>query len=289
MPSIGKPGQGRPNQFSKIKMAQKQSSTLGKSAKPESVGDELNRLTGLKTSSKKFVDQKKHNQMGKDGFLKLLTHQLKNQDPFKPQDQKQFASELAQFSQLEQLSNVNNKLENLNRNGPGQSKFHGASFLGKEIITNGTSVKVSEAGEKIDLPFHLAKPAAKAIVRVYDNKNQLIKQMNLDTRGAGQQSVTWNGSQEDGFEAAKGIYRFEVRAWDENFNEFKAETKARGLVTSVSFENGETILEVDGKKKVFLRDVDSFKLPQEHKSPVSHEQLQKTANDAYNKNQEVLN
>ena len=49
--------------------------------------------------------------MGKDEFLKLLTVQLKNQDPMNPMEQGKMAAELAQFSQLEQLSNLNTSFD----------------------------------------------------------------------------------------------------------------------------------------------------------------------------------
>ena len=78
--------------------------------------------------------------MGKDEFLKLLTVQLQNQDPLKPVDQKKFAADLAQFSQLEQLANMNTKLDSMNENVPVESKFYGASFLGKIVTTSGSTI-----------------------------------------------------------------------------------------------------------------------------------------------------
>lgn len=49
--------------------------------------------------------------MDKDAFLKLLTTQMRYQDPLDPMDGKQMAADLAQFSGLEQLLNINEKLE----------------------------------------------------------------------------------------------------------------------------------------------------------------------------------
>lgn len=46
-------------------------------------------------------------------FLKLLVAQMKNQDPLQPQDSTQYMTQLAQFSSLEQLTGINNKLGQL--------------------------------------------------------------------------------------------------------------------------------------------------------------------------------
>jgi flagellar basal-body rod modification protein FlgD len=51
------------------------------------------------------------NQMGKDAFLQLLTTQLAHQDPTAPQDNAQMIAQLAQFSTLEQLTQISAKLD----------------------------------------------------------------------------------------------------------------------------------------------------------------------------------
>jgi flagellar basal-body rod modification protein FlgD len=51
--------------------------------------------------------------MGKDEFVKLLITQMKNQDPMNPMDGKDLAAQLAQFSSVEQLININAKLDGL--------------------------------------------------------------------------------------------------------------------------------------------------------------------------------
>ena len=51
--------------------------------------------------------------MDKDDFLKLLCVQMQNQDPMSPMEDMQFISEMAQFSSLEQMLNINNAIEDM--------------------------------------------------------------------------------------------------------------------------------------------------------------------------------
>ena len=76
---------------------------------------------------------KSRNVMGKDDFLKLLMAQLRNQDPLKPMDHQEFATQLAQFGQLEQLTNIGSGIQGL-RTGMGEgSKLQALGMIGKRL------------------------------------------------------------------------------------------------------------------------------------------------------------
>ncbi len=82
--------------------------------------------------------------LDKDAFLQLLVAQMKNQDPLNPSGGDQMAAQLAQFSSLEQLQNINSTLQTQTTNGAGiiDSIQTSAALgtVGKTVVANGDGV-----------------------------------------------------------------------------------------------------------------------------------------------------
>jgi flagellar basal-body rod modification protein FlgD len=76
---------------------------------------------------------KHQNQLDKDAFLKLLLAQLQNQDPLNPMEDKEFIAQMAAFSSLEQLTNINQKLEKWGETALQANLLAFTDFVGKEI------------------------------------------------------------------------------------------------------------------------------------------------------------
>jgi len=72
--------------------------------------------TGVMTNSSTTA-KAKDTSLGKDDFLKMLVTQLKNQDPLKPMDDTAFVAQMAQFSSLEQMQNLNSSTLATQANG----------------------------------------------------------------------------------------------------------------------------------------------------------------------------
>lgn len=261
MPGIGKPQTSSEARFANVRMAPRSAQETDPNKIAQAEKERLiSKVTGFKQKDSLFKDANDHNKMGKNEFLKLLTVQLKNQDPMNPMEQGKMAAELAQFSQLEQLSNLNESFDKFGNNKAIEDKFYGASFLGKEVVTTGSSLKYGGDGTKADVLFTLPKPASKVLVRIFDAKNNMVGEIWKENIGRGNQNISWDGRRLDGALEAKGEYRTQVMAWDETSEALEVTTKTTGVVESVFFEDGETVLLVKGKK-VFLRDVDSFHVP----------------------------
>ena len=81
----------------------------------------------------KVVKQTGSNSLGKDDFLKILMTQLQNQDPSQPLDDKAFIAQMAQFTSVEQLTNMTTQITALR-----QSMGLSPSLIGKTISWNNT-------------------------------------------------------------------------------------------------------------------------------------------------------
>ena len=94
--------------------------------------------------------------LGKDDFLKLLVVQLENQDPTSPLDDKEFISQMAQFSSLEQMTQMNTTLSNLIINNKINLSY---SLLGKYVEVLDSSTGQVESGIVSEVSFGEGSPS----------------------------------------------------------------------------------------------------------------------------------
>ena len=85
--------------------------------------------TSTSTSTAAAVTTATNNELGKDAFLKLLIAELSNQDPTNPVEDREFISQMATFSELEQMQNMNKTMESMAE----ANKFSAVSYIGKAV------------------------------------------------------------------------------------------------------------------------------------------------------------
>ena len=85
--------------------------------------------TAEKTTASRQLDQ----DLGKDAFLQLLVLQMRHQDPLDPMDNSQMIAQLAQFSSLEQMNNLNDSFQELSGNVDQLNFISANSLLGREV------------------------------------------------------------------------------------------------------------------------------------------------------------
>jgi flagellar basal-body rod modification protein FlgD len=194
------------------------------------IGSTSESLQALQTSS---------TTMGKDDFLKMMIAQLQNQDPLIPLDGTEFTAQLAQFSSLEQLSNMNAQLETLGLYQSSLNNTQSISLIGKEITATGNVIKVD--GASANLAYNLSE-TANVKISIYNEGGNLVDTLEPGTQQDGENSVAWDCSN-----VAAGNYTFEVSANDANGDAVRSYTMLTGKVTGVSFEEGFPVLSVNGQ------------------------------------------
>ena len=142
-------------------------------------------------------------ELGKKDFLKLLVTQLENQDPMDPEDPAKFSSQLAQFSSLEQMTNVNENIKDMARSTDAINRMSSLSMLGKEVVMENDSFTLGS--DPAELGYELEDSANKVTLRVKDEAGSVVDEIECDGLSAGRHFLSW-----DGQNAPEGTYSFEV-------------------------------------------------------------------------------
>lgn len=189
----------------------------------------------------------KNDVMGKDEFLTLLVAQLQAQDPLNPMESTEFTAQLAQFSSLEQLQNINTGLDNMAVSQESLNSLQMIDFIGKDVTATGSSVALSD-GAADELHFTLDADAASGQIAIFNASGSLVKSIDIGAMEAGNHTIAWDGTDNLGVPAVDGSYRFTVAAEDAVGSPVSAGTFVTGQVTGVTFKNGQACVLVGSKE-----------------------------------------
>ncbi|MGK7344412.1 MAG: flagellar hook assembly protein FlgD [Candidatus Nitrospinota bacterium M3_3B_026] len=192
-------------------------------------------------------------ELGQSEFLTLLMAQLKHQDPMKPMENTDFTAQMAQFSSLEQLLNMNKSMEAMASASAEATATQAVSLIGKEVTAGGNSVEVS-GGTASDISFTLPNSAGKAVVTIENGRGEAVREIELSSLSAGDHSVPWSGGDDLGNPLPDGRYTFSVSAKGPDGKQMDVATRAKGIATGVSFEDGVTYVHV-GQNKFTLGEI----------------------------------
>lgn len=209
---------------------------------------------------------KAKNTMGKDDFLKLLMAQLKHQDPINPVNQQEFAAQLAQFSQIEQLSNIGKGIESMKGGKAEESKLQMLGMIGKEVRASGSRVDL-QGGGSAGLKYLPDAEATPVKATIYDGSGTLVREIDLQGQKNESGTVVWDGKDNSGNAAPAGKYGFRVHGVDRNGQAKELGSEISGKVTGVETEGAQAVLIVDtgsGITKVELAKVSRVSLPSDN-------------------------
>jgi len=190
-------------------------------------------------------------EIGKDQFLKLLTYQLKSQNPLKPYDNQEFASQLAQFSQLETLTDIRSLIEGQVNSNLLLTKTISNSalpgLLGKHAKAISNSAQY-DGNNAVQLGYKLDISAASGEVTIKDSSGKVVRTIQLSGTDleSGEHKLNWDGKDNSGNTLPAGEYSFNVTAKDKAGTSYTPDCYTYGLIEAVRFKAEGTMIVING-------------------------------------------
>ena len=145
-----------------------------------------------------------------DRFLKLLTTQLKNQDPLNPMDNAQMTSQLAQISTVDGIEKLNATLQKLLSSSVDAEALQAAALVGHQVIVAGNGLNLTDAGAVGGV--ELGANADQVTITIKDGNGIVMNTVNLGKLDAGVHNFVWDGKTDAGVQAVNGAYSISVAA-----------------------------------------------------------------------------
>ncbi len=192
--------------------------------------------------------------MGKDEFLQLLVAQLKNQDPMNPMNSEEFAPQLAQFSSLEQLIQINETLTGQEGMSSAVVDIMNASsalgVIGKDVLAVGDAVRITGSGEE-SVTVGVGGQGGNGTLRILDENGKEVGSRDLGFVGGGRQEIVLGNAAKD---LDPGHYRYEVEVVDDAGNPVELQTFTRVQIDGVRYGPGGPVL-ISGTLEIPLSSV----------------------------------
>ncbi|MFZ0392049.1 MAG: flagellar hook capping FlgD N-terminal domain-containing protein [Calditrichia bacterium] len=201
--------------------------------------------------------------LGKDDFLKMLVAQLSNQDPLNPMEGTEFSAQLAQFSSVEQLNNINESLQqSLDANYLLTTSINNtlaANVIGKEVKAHGSQVYLNENDPAV-ISFELGGEAKSVEIEIVDAGGNVCRTISMEGLKGGAQTVEWDGQNNAGIKQAKGPYSYRITAKDEEGQMVSVQSYITGIISGVRYDSNGAVLMLGGLK-VAMSDVYEISQP----------------------------
>lgn len=182
-----------------------------------------------------------------DMFLKLMLAQLENQDPLKPQDGTEFLSQMAQFSTVEGIGNLNKGIEELNGLYRSNQALQATALVGRDVLVSG-NVGYLDAANALSGVIHPDGVAATdVLVTIKDASGQTVRQVNLGSITSEDTPFVWDGADQNGQRLPVGAYTMDITGRVGGDVE-SLRTSMYANVNSVSIvnNNGDMLLNLNG-------------------------------------------
>jgi flagellar basal-body rod modification protein FlgD len=171
--------------------------------------------------------------LGQQDFLKLMTQQLQDQDPLHPVDNAEFFSQIAQFSTVAGITQLNSSFSSLASQLASNQSLQAASLIGHGVLVPGNTVQMSGSG----LAGAVEVPASGDVtVSIKSSSGALVGTLDLGVQSAGTVPFSWDGKDAAGNSLPAGTYTLSAQVGSGGSAQ-AATTDVAAVVNSVSMSS----------------------------------------------------
>lgn len=181
--------------------------------------------------------------LGQADFLRLMTEQLKNQDPLKPLDNNQFLGQLAQFSTVQGIEDMQGAMTSMASVMESDQTLRAASLVGREALVEADVVEL-QAGGGIGGEIAATRPGTIQI-EIVDSSGATVRRTTVEASGAGSVAWQWDGLDDAGKPIEAGTYGIRATSGTGKDTE-RLGVGVSARIDSVSIEPTGLVLNLDG-------------------------------------------
>ena len=183
-------------------------------------------------------------ELDQNDFMNLLITQLQYQDPMKPMDTYEMASQLSQFSSMQATMKMSDNMEKLLEYQTSQNNLQLLTLLDNKVQAVGNILGVNE-GIASSGEFILSEAAETCVVQIYDAAGDLVEMLDAGSLAAGTYPLDWDGKNSQGETVDDGAYTYGVKAYNKLGEEIEVDYRSSGTVSGISFDSGTAQLILD--------------------------------------------
>lgn len=181
--------------------------------------------------------------LGQADFLRLMTEQLKNQDPLKPLQGAEFLGQLAQFSTVQGINGMQGALSAVANVMESDQTLRAAALVGREALVQADAVELAEGA---GVEGEVTAPHAGVVrIEIVDAAGATVRKLDVQANAAGELGWQWDGLDAEGDPAPAGVYG--IRASTGTGEDSQSlEVRMAARVDSVSIGAAGLVLNLDG-------------------------------------------
>ena len=143
-----------------------------------------------------------------EDFLALMTTQLQNQDPLKPLESGDFLGQIASFSTVSWIGELNDSFEGFAQSMQSDQALRGSALVGRSVLVP-SSLGNLTAGESITGQINVADPVPDLKVQIFNEAGVAVRTIEMGP-AAGYTNFAWDGLDNDGQALPSGTYQYKA-------------------------------------------------------------------------------